>query len=211
MCTSLMARCAYSNLVTTRVSLRLIPRCRKKQFGMTALSSLSLFWPWRTPDVFRIKMRVLPTHGRQLLIGALLMLALTSPAVFSQQKTAAAPEVLTLDQAINIALKDNRTVKNAQLAVEKSDEQLGAARTARLPSFKLYTVVSEDLVKHNVNLTNPFAGIFPGVGPFFTVGIERKPTAVFAAQVVQPISQQYRIGLGLNLLKLERQVDQEKL
>jgi outer membrane protein TolC len=161
--------------------------------------------------VFRILMRVLPTHGQQVLFAALLLLVIGAPAVFCQQNTSAAPEVLTLDQALNIALRDNRTVKNAQLAVEKSDEQLGAARTARLPSFKLYTVVSEDLVKHNVNLTNPFAGIFPGVGPFFTVGIERKPTAVFAAQVLQPISQQYKIGLGLNLLKLERQVDQEKL
>jgi outer membrane protein len=139
------------------------------------------------------------------------MLVLASPNVFCQQNTSAASEVLTLDQAITIALRDNRTVKNARLAVEKSDDTLASARTARLPSFKLYSVVSEDLVKHDVNLTNPLAGVFPGIGPFFTVGVDRKPTAIFAAQVLQPISQQYRIGLAVNQVKIERQVEQEKL
>jgi len=43
---------------------------------------------------------------------------------------------LTLEQAIALALRDNRQVKNAMLEVNKSEDRLAAARTRRLPEFK---------------------------------------------------------------------------
>ena len=145
---------------------------------------------------------------------SLLLLALFwagAPTARCQQGPEPTGELLTLDEAINIALRDNRSIKNARLGVDKSDEQLAATRTARLPVFKVYSVVSEDLVKHDVNLPNPVSNLIPGLGPFFTLGTPRRPTAVFAAQVLQPISQQYKIGLAVGLAKLEGQVEQEKL
>lgn len=142
----------------------------------------------------------------------LLMLLWAAPAAVSGQPDVQAPgPPLTLDEAINVALRDNRPIKNARLAVEKSEEQLAAQRTARFPIMKLYTMVSEDLVKQDLNLSNPVQTVLPGLGPFFTINTRRKPTAVFGAQVLQPISQQYKIGLAVDLAKLEGLMDQEKL
>jgi outer membrane protein TolC len=119
--------------------------------------------------------------------------------------------VLSLDQAINIALLNNRSVKNARLTVEKGEDEIAAIRTSRFPSTHFYALVSEDLVKHEPNVTNPLNGVFPGVGPFFTLSTPRRPTAVFAAQVLQPILQQYRIGLAIDAVKLARDEKQQKL
>ena len=134
-----------------------------------------------------------------------------APTVRCQQEAQPTAEVLTLDEAIAIALRDNRSIRNARLGVEKSDEQLSATRTARLPVIKFHSIVSEDLVQHDVNLKNPVSNLFPGLGPFFTLSTPRRPTAVFAVQALQPISQQYKIGLVVNLAKLEGQMEQEKL
>jgi len=60
-------------------------------------------------------------------------------------------------------------------------------------------------------LTNPLTGVFPGIGPFFTLSTPSRPTAVFAAQILQPISQQYRIGLAIDVAKLARDEEQQKL
>jgi outer membrane protein TolC len=147
----------------------------------------------------------------KIYIAALSILILAPQTSWCQQNSSNSGEVLTLDQAISIALKDNRGIKNAILEVEKSDEQLAATRTARLPIFKFHGVISQGLVKQEVNLSNPVPGLFPGVGPFFTLSTPRKATAVFAAQVIQPISQQYKIGLAVHLVELERQVEGEKL
>lgn len=134
-----------------------------------------------------------------------------STAVRCQQDAQPTGELLTLDEAINLALRDNRSIKNARLGVEKSDEQLAATRTARLPVIKFHSLISENLVKHDVNLPNPVSNLIPGLAPFFTLSTPPKPTAVFAVQALQPISQQYKIGLAVGLVKLEGQVDQEKL
>jgi outer membrane protein TolC len=145
---------------------------------------------------------------------SVLLLALfwaAAPTVRCQQGAQPTGEVLTLDEAITIALRDNRSIKNARLGVDKSEEQLAATRTARLPAIKFHSIVSEDMVKHDVNLLNPVSNLVPGLPPFFTLSTPRRPTAVFAAQVLQPISQQYKIGLAIDLAKLEGQVDQEKL
>ena len=134
-----------------------------------------------------------------------------APSVRCQQGAEPTGEVLTLDEAIAVALRDNRSIKNARLGVEKSEEQLAATRTARLPVFKVHSMVSEDLVKHDVNLPNPVSHLVPGLAPFFTLSTARRPTAVFAVQVLQPVSQQYKIGLAVDLARLEGQVEQEKL
>jgi outer membrane protein TolC len=50
---------------------------------------------------------------------------------------AAPAEELSLDQALGLALKNNRLVVNARLEVEKTGPQIEVARTYRLPQFKL--------------------------------------------------------------------------
>jgi len=120
-------------------------------------------------------------------------------------------EELTLEQAIEIALRDNRPVKNAQLSISKAGDELAATRTLRLPSMNLYALASQQLVKEDANVDNSSSSIVTGVAPFFSIGISRKPTAIFAGQILQPLSQQYRIGLTIEQAGLSRDVESEKL
>src|SRR5258707_1384422 len=141
-------------------------------------------------------------HNLKNYLAALSLLLATPLAAGCQQSTPTAGEVLSLDQAINIALQNNRSLKNARLNVDKGEDEIRSIRTSRLPSTHFYALVSQDMVKHETNLTSPFTGVFPGIGPFFSLSTPRRPTAVVAAQVLQPISQQYRIGLSIRQIEL---------
>lgn len=127
-------------------------------------------------------------------------------SILAQQKG----EVLTLDEAISLALRDSREVKNAHLAVDKAGDAVAAARTLRLPSMYVYSLVSQQFLKHDA-VRDSETDVFPGVGPFFSIGTTRRPTAIFAGQILQPLSQQYRIGLDIKQAGLERDVESEKL
>jgi outer membrane protein TolC len=120
-------------------------------------------------------------------------------------------ESLTLDQAIDLALRNNHAIKIAELEVGRANEDIAVAKTARLPSLHAYTLVSENLAKNDLKVPNPAANQFPALGPFFVLTDARKPTAIFAATAAQPLSQQYRIGLNIKLERLSREMAQAKL
>src|SRR6266850_7967260 len=124
-------------------------------------------------------MRSKTVHNLKNYLAVLFLLLATPLAGWCQQTTPNSAEVLSLDEAISIALQNNRSLKNARLNVEKSGDEIKSIRTSRFPSTHLYTLVSQDMVKHETNLTNPITGIFPGIGPFFTLSTPRRPTAVF--------------------------------
>ena len=146
----------------------------------------------------------------RLLLVLLLLILIRSP-VQAQQSAPPYAESLTLDQAIALALRDNHAMKIAQLEVDKADENISAAKTYRLPSLHAYTLVSGNLADNKLEVPNPSANLFPGLGPFFTLNDRRKPTAVFAASVIEPLTQQYRIGLNIKLERVSRELAQAKL
>ena len=58
-----------------------------------------------------------------------IILVMASPLIVPAQQGAGAPgEVLTLDEAVSLALRENRQVKNAQLSVGKAGDEVAAAR-----------------------------------------------------------------------------------
>lgn len=118
---------------------------------------------------------------------------------------------LTLEQAITLALKDNHSVKIAELGVGRASEDISAAKTARLPSLHWYTLVSGNLAHTTIKVPNPVDNQFPGLGPFFALNPDRKPIAFFGGSAVLPLTQQYRIGLHINLARVTRELDQAKL
>src|SRR6476659_7428541 len=144
------------------------------------------------------------------LLGLLLLILIRSP-IQAQQAAATSAESLTLEQAIDLALRDNHAMKIAKLEVEKADENISAAKTYRLPSLHAYTLFSGNLANNKLEVPNPTANVFPGVGPFFTLNDRRKPTAIFATSVIEPLTQQYRIGLNIKLEKVSRELAQAKL
>src|SRR6266403_1322757 len=144
------------------------------------------------------------------LLGLLLLILIRSP-VHAQQSAATSAESLTLEQAIAVALRDNHATKIAQLEVDKAHESIAAAKTFRLPSLHAYTLFSGNLANNKLEVPNPGANLFPGLGPFFTLNDRRKPTAIFATSVIEPLTQQYRIGLNIKLERVSRELAQAKL
>jgi outer membrane protein TolC len=75
----------------------------------------------------------------------------------------------------------------------------------------VYSLLSQQFVKQDANLDNSETNVVPGIGPIFSIGTTRRPTAIFAGQILQPLSQQYRIGLEIKQAGLAREVEGEKL
>jgi outer membrane protein len=148
-------------------------------------------------------------------LAVLLSLSLLPILAWSQERPAALAalqvEDLTLEQAIALALSDNRLVKIAELDVGKVADNLAATRTFRLPSMNLYSLTTEQMVKHDVNANGLTTDLIPGVDPFSPVSVPRRPTTVLTWLIVQPLSQQYRLGLNVKQVKLAGEVASEKL
>ena len=120
-------------------------------------------------------------------------------------------ESLTLAQAIDLALRNNHAIKIAEFEVAKAAEEISVARTSRFPSLHFHTLFSGNLAENDIKIPNPAANQFPGLGSFFLLTQERKPTAVFALTAAEPLTQQYRIGLHIKLERLSNEVAQAKL
>ena len=88
-------------------------------------------------------------------------LTLTAPA-WAQSQSPAARNLLTLEEAVNTALQDNRQVKNAALEVSKSEHMLAAVRTRRWPNFEV--IVGENWLltpQPNFNALGGLPGVLP--------------------------------------------------
>jgi outer membrane protein TolC len=123
-------------------------------------------------------------------------------------------EVLTLEQAIQLALQDNRQIKNAALEVFKFEDRLAAARTQRLPEFKVSALGSQLLSSIDFKFERGVFGDYPGLGPIpntdTTISTPRRPTFLFAGQINQPLSQLYRIGLNLKQIGVGREIAEQQ-
>jgi outer membrane protein TolC len=136
----------------------------------------------------------------------LLLLLLVNPVRgLCQQVSSSSDEVLTLEQAIALALHGNHSVRDAELEVEKTGDALSATRTKRLPSMNVFDLATVQFVKPQG------IGIFPGTGPFFSVGLPRRPHTAFIGLALEPLSQQYRLGLDVKEAKLARDAGKEHL
>jgi outer membrane protein TolC len=71
------------------------------------------------------------------------------------------------------------------------------------------------LTKPSITFDRGVFGTYPGIGPVpgeeARVTAPRKPTAIAFGQILQPLSQQYRLSLGVKALNLEKQLEAAKL
>src|SRR5258705_5054397 len=148
--------------------------------------------------------------ARQLL-GLLLLILIRGPVHAQQSAATSVVESLTLEQAIALALRDNHATKIAQLEVDQADESIADAKASRLPSLHAYTLLSKNLANNELDVPNPAANLFPGLGPFFILNDSAQTRAIFAASVIEPLTQQYRIGLNIKLQKVSLELAQAKL
>jgi outer membrane protein len=146
-----------------------------------------------------------------------LRIVLIMSLFFATQPLRAAEQndVMTLDQAISLALQNNRTVKNARLDVEKAKTQVAANRTHRLPTFNTYVLGARQLSHADLNFKRGALGILDGVGPVpaqdTTIESSGRFSTLIVNDVKQPISQLYRIGLGVKQAEIGVELAEQQL
>jgi len=147
-------------------------------------------------------------------IAAIAAFAAGSLTAKSQQSPSGS-EVLSLNQAINIALEKNRTARNAKLEIEKSEDRVAQMRTRRLPSLKLSSLISQPLSTFETKFEKGVFGTYPGIGPVPAeetfISSSLKTTALVVAQVQQPLTQLRRIGLQIKQQEVGREISEAEL
>jgi outer membrane protein len=123
--------------------------------------------------------------------------------------------VLTLDEAIYLAKKQNAQIQISTLDVTKAVEQTNQAKTQRLPVFKVYANVGLSLIPINLTVPQGTLGVYPGTGPIpshdATIKTPRRVTGLIYGSAAQPLSQLYKVGLALKEARIGEQLAREKL
>jgi outer membrane protein TolC len=109
------------------------------------------------------------------------------------QETAGNAPVLSLSQAVEIALEHNRPVVIAKLNIDKSKWSLAQTKTKRLPSINTYLFASGDITSPTFNFP---AGSFGFEKPQ-KFQLSSGLTGYASIQAAQPISQLYQIHLSI--------------
>ena len=143
-----------------------------------------------------------------------IFLALAVFAWCSEAATVKA-EVLTLDNALELAMQHNLKVENAGLEVGKAGDSVAAARTRRLPSFNLTVLENKNLTSESYEFKQGVFGTFPGIGPIPAndIEIETHPgfSTIVAASLEQPLLQLYRINLNIEQRETKRAITRQEL
>jgi outer membrane protein len=148
-------------------------------------------------------------------IATCAFLASLMPAVvLGQSSSAPANQRLSLATAVKMAVENNRQLQTARLEIEKAEADIAVARTRRLPVFQTEAMASQLLTPVDFSFPQAAFGEYPGIGPIpgidTTVSVPRQPTYYLFAQVSQPISQLFRIGLGIQSATTTREIERER-
>ncbi|MBI4751508.1 MAG: TolC family protein [Acidobacteria bacterium] len=148
-----------------------------------------------------------------LVIILLLGCPVSVPA--QQKEGGASGAILTLDEAIFLALRDNRQVRNAQLDVGKATDEVAATKTFRLPKFQFSALGAQQLQGLDFTFTRGVLGNYANVGPIpdrdIKIRTPSRPTAILFGQITMPLSQQYRLGLNVKQARLSDEVAREQV
>ena len=149
-------------------------------------------------------------------VESLCLVLMLVPAVAAAQPAPVAiTQRLTLDRAIQLAVENNRQIQTAALQLQKANEDVEVARTHRLPVFDIQGQAAQLLTPVDFAFPQGAFGEFPGVGPIpatdTDVSVPRQLTYYFSSQVSQPITQLFRIGLGIDSARATSAIEQEHL
>ena len=131
-----------------------------------------------------------------------------SPQVVSSE----APE-LSLDEAIQIALVNNRPVQVAKLDVTKSEWQVTATKTKRLPAFNTDLLATGDITKPVFTYKEGVFGTYnnmPVPAQNTTIPLSNGVTGYAIATMDQPITQLYQLHLIIREQELSTDLAAEK-
>ena len=115
-------------------------------------------------------------------------------------------ETLTLREAIQDAEANNRAIRAGELERSRAQEEVNVARTYRLPVFSLIALGSQSLAHLGLTFPQGSLGVYPNIGPVpgetTTLAGPLQPGGIFYGSVAQPLSQQHKIGLAIQLARV---------
>jgi outer membrane protein len=132
-------------------------------------------------------------------------LSFTLAALYIAAACCQAQETLTLDQAVAMALENNRGLHSSGLEAQKAREKLNANRTRQFPSINFYLLGAQQLQSFDFTLQKGVLGTYSGTGPLPANDVHLKtplaPTGMFVGRIQQPLSSLIRIRRNLETLK----------
>src|SRR5258708_4617463 len=154
-----------------------------------------------------------PMIGRNLVRNCLLVTITSSTLAMAAPGQERTENVLTLDQAIELARSHNRELKQAGLEIHKQQEAFSEARTQLYPRFDTYFLGSELLTPLDFTIKSGTLGIFPATGPIPTknsvIHTPARPVAIASVTVTQPLTQLLRIDLSISQQRLATELSQQ--
>ena len=124
-------------------------------------------------------------------------------------------ETLTVDEAVQVALENNRDLRNAIVEARKTDFRISETRSQMLPSFSLRAIGAQQLSPFDFTLQRGLLGVFPGTGPIPAHDTQIRtplvPTGLVITQVAQPITALHRIRLNVGMLGFNGKVASEQV
>lgn len=118
-----------------------------------------------------------------------------------QAATPGSPNVptLTLDQALGIAIRNNRQLQISGLDVVKARESLAEVRTNFFPALKFFGLGGFPLRPTSFTVPAGVLGVYPTVGPIpahdSSISTPQRPTGLINASADQPLTQLYKLDL----------------
>jgi outer membrane protein TolC len=124
-------------------------------------------------------------------------------------------QVITLTEVVRTAESHDRSIHIAELDREKALREIDVARTRRYPIFSVTALGSQPLTQLGITLERGSLGVYPFDGPIpgETTTLESPLRFGFIgyASVQQPLTQQYKIGLGIELAKVGVEATTEQI
>jgi outer membrane protein len=122
---------------------------------------------------------------------------------------------ITLTEAVRTAESQDRSIHVAELEREKALREVGIVRTRRFPTFSITALGSQPLTQLGITLERGSLGVYPHDGPIpgQTTTLESPLRFGFIgyASVAQPLTQQHKIGLGIELAEVGVEAKAEQI
>jgi outer membrane protein len=140
---------------------------------------------------------------------------LTGPSsVTAQETTRAAAQPLTLEEAIAIAIKNNRDITASAHSLASANLSIATARSYRLPQFSVEALGAQSITTLGMDFPAGAFGVFEGIGPVPAVDTEvtspRRPLVMAQALVTQPITQLFKLNLNIKATTVGRDIETER-
>ena len=124
-------------------------------------------------------------------------------------------QVLTLNDAVAQALKENRNVQISALDVAKASEATAETKTFRLPQLSTYILGGESLTPIDFTIPKGALGVYPTVGPIpaqsASISTPQTFNAFIYASAAQPVTQLRKIGLAIRESRVGEEMAVESL